>query len=110
MRFILTGRFLCVATVLALLPPASADQVFLKDGRILDGRVLGQSPKEVRIEIRKGTSLLVATYPATIVDKVVLSKPANTPSASAMPSTKAASKAAPVVPGTEPSGRKATYM
>ncbi|MEK7470132.1 MAG: hypothetical protein AAB074_22410 [Planctomycetota bacterium] len=60
---------LFVLAVLAVLPlPALADKIYLKDGRIIEGKIITQTGTEVKIDIGKHGAAL--TFQMNLVDKI----------------------------------------
>lgn len=87
------------ATALIILALASAcafgDKVYLKDGRVLEGRVISKSDREVTFEIRRAGSAMVMRVPMTDVIEVVVAN------ASTQPTSQSAGKSPNIPEGFE---------
>jgi ATP-dependent protease ClpP protease subunit len=102
---------LAVVLAMSLSTFTWADQIMLKDGRVIEGRVLQQTSKDVRIEVKKGSSVLVAQYPRALIDKVVISQPPKSPSGATTKPAETVAPVSPTVPSSQPeSSRPGTYM
>lgn len=66
------GVLLIAALLLTVLVcPAAGDQVVLRNGKVVECRVLQRSEKEVRVQVTKGGAALVTTYPMAEVREVI---------------------------------------
>ena len=86
-----------VVAVLLLIAPgqAHADYVLLKDGRVVRGRLVSKSSKEVVFQIQKGNSAVTVRYALEDVDRVGVDPPSVSPATRPAPAAPAASEPAP---------------
>jgi hypothetical protein len=89
------------AILLLAAPLALADKIYLRSGKTIEGRIVSEDSENVQIERKIGSSVTIATYPRSEIERVEKSKPEDDPGAAPKGDEpkKGAEKKAPEKPG-----------